>query len=215
MRRAELLRVIRSHVARSCVSASTVRGDGNAGALEAARSFFRQLDLRPFGTREFVRQRLVLPFADRGKRAPLRPARGVFVKIDGDAELIADALAESMRERDTIGHRDAGDRHERTNVGRAVAGMRARVRRHIDDLRGALDRAKRRFLDRVRSADKSHDGAIGFVARIDVDQLRAIDCADHFQDFLEAREIATFRKVRHALDNALRHGGTLPVEVKS
>lgn len=42
--------MIQSHVARSCISASAVRGTGNAGVLPAAQHFLRHLDLRLFGT---------------------------------------------------------------------------------------------------------------------------------------------------------------------
>lgn len=49
MKQAEFLRVVQSRVARVAVGASTVRGRGHAGTVQAARSFFRRLDLKRFG----------------------------------------------------------------------------------------------------------------------------------------------------------------------
>ena len=45
----QLLRAFQSRAARIAVGASTVRGRGNAGVVEASRKFLRKLDLRPFG----------------------------------------------------------------------------------------------------------------------------------------------------------------------
>src|SRR5947209_9920401 len=45
----KFLKMIQSRAARTCIGPSTVRGRGNAGAVDAARSFLRRLDLAPFG----------------------------------------------------------------------------------------------------------------------------------------------------------------------
>ena len=50
MTRDELLQMIQSRAARTCIGPSTVRGRGNAGAVEAARIFLRRLNLAPFGS---------------------------------------------------------------------------------------------------------------------------------------------------------------------
>jgi len=49
MTRDEFLQMIQSRAARTCIGPSTVRGRGNAGAVEAARIFLRHLNLVPFG----------------------------------------------------------------------------------------------------------------------------------------------------------------------
>lgn len=46
----DLLRYIQSHVARGAITPSLARGRGRKGTIAKARSFLRQLDLRPFGT---------------------------------------------------------------------------------------------------------------------------------------------------------------------
>jgi hypothetical protein len=53
--RPQLLKAFQSRAARIAVGASTVRGRGNRGAVEAAREYFCQLDLRRFANaRGFV-----------------------------------------------------------------------------------------------------------------------------------------------------------------
>jgi hypothetical protein len=51
MTHGELLKIIRSRVARSAVGASAVRGHGHAGTVPVARRFlFEKVDLEAFGT---------------------------------------------------------------------------------------------------------------------------------------------------------------------
>lgn len=49
MKRAQFLAIVQSRVARVAVGASAARSHGHAGTVQAARAFFRQLDLRQFG----------------------------------------------------------------------------------------------------------------------------------------------------------------------
>jgi len=46
----DVIRMVKSRVARAAVGASAVRGRGNKGTVEVARRFFRRVDLRRFAT---------------------------------------------------------------------------------------------------------------------------------------------------------------------
>lgn len=50
--RKEFLKTVQSRAARIAVGASAVRGKGNKGVVPAARSFLREMNLRPFGSRD-------------------------------------------------------------------------------------------------------------------------------------------------------------------
>ena len=53
--------------------------------------------------------------------------------------------------------------------------MRALLFAHVDQLGCFLNSAKGRFHRRLRTANKSHDRAIGGRARIDIEQRNSID----------------------------------------
>lgn len=55
-----LVRIVQSRVARIAVGPSTARGKGNAGIVEAARSFLVKLELSPFGTADAAKFRMNL-----------------------------------------------------------------------------------------------------------------------------------------------------------
>jgi len=50
--RKELLEGVQSKAARTAAGATAVRGKGNKGVVAVARGFLRELNLRPFGSRD-------------------------------------------------------------------------------------------------------------------------------------------------------------------
>jgi len=58
---------------------------------------------------------------------------------------LAHSLAERARECHALVHGGGAERHERTYIGRPHARVLAVVLRHVDELGGLRDAAKRRF----------------------------------------------------------------------
>ena len=81
--------------------------------------------------------------------------------------------------------------------------MRAFVLAHVDQLRGFLDSAKRRFNRRVRTSDQGHDRPVRRRARIDIEQRNALGRFNRVRDLPNYVFVASFRKIRHAFDQLL------------
>ena len=105
----------------------------------------------------------------------MRCAAGEFIKVNGNAQLLSDALAETAGQIDALVHRDAGDGDERNDINGADARMRAAVLRHVDELNTLLDQLECRFENRFRFSDEGDDCSIGVRARIDVEERDAGD----------------------------------------
>ena len=129
----------------------------------------------------------------------------MFVEVNRQRQLTAHALGEAPRMRGGLLHGDAGNRNERANIGRAHARVLAAVLHHVDELAGLPNRAERRLGDGGRCADEGDDGAVGRLARVDVEQLDALDGLDLVGDLFDNRRIAAFTEIRNTFDQ-LAHG---------
>jgi hypothetical protein len=98
-------------------------GGGAPARVEGRRAEVR----REVGVLELFGQRLVLALADIRQSRAVGTPRGGTVKIDGDAQLFAHALAEFLRQLDAVVHGCARDRDERADVRRAHPRVLARV----------------------------------------------------------------------------------------
>ena len=97
------------------------------------------------GCRIFLAQPFVFAGADDGQVAASRVGLGGFVQVDREVELAADAFGELPGVRGRLCHRDAGDRHQGTDVGGAHAGVFAVVLAHVDQFAGACGWRGRRL----------------------------------------------------------------------
>ena len=84
-----------------------------------------------------------------------------------------------MRDLDAIVHRHARDRHKRTNVRGAHAGVLAAVFGHVDEFARLFDQTKRRFADRLRRSHKRDDRSVGALSGVDVKQSASVHRLDH------------------------------------
>ena len=126
--------------------------------------------------------------------------RCALIQVDGDTELVPDALAEFARVFGGLFHRDARDRNKREHIGRTESRMVALMVPHIDQFLRLFDRDKRRLDDRVRLAGKRHDRPVGRVAGVDIEQAGAVDLFDLVGDLLYHLHVAALTEIRHAFD---------------
>ena len=163
---------------------------------------------RPLGILELLLEALVLPLADHRQVAPLRAAGGVLVQVDGNAQLLAHALAQAPRQLRAVLQGHALHRDEGTHIAGAHAGVRPGVAAHVDHLGGLLHRPEGRLHHAVRIAHEGHHRAVRVRARIHVQQLHPGHRLHGVRDDLDLGHIPAFGKVGHALHDTQRHEDT-------
>ena len=123
----------------------------------------------PCGAFYFLKKAFVFSRAnDREIRARRVFCRS-FVKIDGDAQLLADAFSQLVCASDRFFPTDVAHWNERANVGGAHARMRALMFAHVDQFGRLFDSAKGRFHRGIRTAHKRHHRPVRTRARIDIE----------------------------------------------
>ena len=157
---------------------------------------------RPPGGGHLRREPLELAAPDVFQVFPQRIARGFFVQVDRHMEPFGNRRADTLRQRNAIGHRDALDWHEGDDVHGSHAGMLATMRAQIDVRDGALEQREHRLLDSIRGArEREHRPVVRCVRRHieELDTTGRTDDVRHPGDHIVA---AAFAHIRDTLDQS-------------
>ena len=98
-------------------------------------------------------------------------------------------------------HGDAGNRHQRADIGSPETGMFAMMLAHVDELAGFLDGLESGFHDRIGLPYESHYGTVGGLSRVYVQELHAFDFFHFVGNLLDDRHVAPFAEVGHAFND--------------
>ncbi len=129
---------------------------------------------------------------------PVGTGGGGFIEVNGDAQFRADARPQLAGNLHTVGHRHAGNRHERYHVGRPHAGMLAVLLVHVNQLGGAGDGGESSLADDRRRADKGDDRPVVVRIRRAVQHPDARHAFDSGDDPVNHLGPPPFAEIGHA-----------------
>ena len=87
--------------------------------------------------------------------------------------------------------------------------MLARMLAHVDQFDALARRSNRRFDNLIRRSDERHDGSVCRMARIDIEELDALDLLDLVGDLPDDGGVPSFAKIRYAFDQSSHGHGFL------
>ena len=154
---------------------------------------------------ELFGQRLVLALAADGQIAPLGGKGRCLVAVGRNGQLVGDAACQRARQIGALLERDARDGDQRQHVGGAHAGVGAVVAAHVDQLRRPLHAPEGRLDHRFGFTHEGDDRAVGRLARIDVEQLDALDRLDRRRNLADYSLVAPLAEVGDALHDTFCH----------
>ena len=153
---------------------------------------------------EAAAQALVLAGAAVGQVAALGDEGGVLVAIDGNLQLLAEALAQLVGILDDLFHGDVGDGDEGADVGGTLTGVSTVVLGHVNELGGFLDDLVGGFEDGLGFTDEGDDGAVGGLTGVDIKEFDTFDLLNLGSDLIDDIHVAAFAYIGHAF-NELFH----------
>ena len=159
-------------------------------------------------------ERFVLPTADVFQVLAFGAGGGLFIQVDRDAKLLADALPQAAGDGHTFRHADTRDGHEGHHIAGADARVLALVLVQVDQLGGFSNRPEGGLFDLLRRADKGQHGAVVIQVGVPVEQADRRHGLDGVLDGLDYFGAAGIGKVGNTFDKGGRHMGDLEGEVK-
>ncbi len=126
-------------------------------------------------------------------------------------QFLRQATSDKPREVDAVVQRDAADRDERDNVGRADAGMLAAVGGEVDPVEGLFSRPKGGFADGFWRSDEGQDAAVVIGVALAVQHDDAGDSLNGVDQRVNGLGLPAFAEVGDALDKTI-HDRSHPSE---
>ena len=149
-------------------------------------------------------QALILASAAVGQVAALGKEGGVLVCIDGNVQLVADALTQFVGIFHHLFHTDVGYRNQGAHIRGTLTGMSPVVVAHIDQLRSLLHHAESSLAARFGLADESDHGTVRGGTGVYVKQFNTFYLFNLGGHLIDDIHVAALADIGHAL-NKLFH----------
>ncbi len=139
----------------------------------------------------------------------LRPHRRRFVKKHRNPVALPDIVSHPSGQRHAIFDGHAIDGNKRQHVRRAHARMRARVFRQVDQFHGLAGSQQSRFRHCVRLACQRDHRAVMVGVHLPIQHVHTWHAAHRCHNRIDFRGVASFGKIRHALNQSFHRFGFL------